>query len=120
MAKKILVLLVLFVFKHNALALQSSATLTLVGQVKVVAQAQLKRLNKLNYKVHELSNNREGYSVMIETNARSVRYDNKLIDIVDGQATLTQTHSQTQTIDTIKDLIFTTEPTYVQITMQVI
>ncbi len=101
-------------------AAESRASLLVEGRVAVIAHAHPKRLNKLTYAIHELSNNREGYAVTIETNAHSARYNNEPIEIIDGQATLTNVTSQTKSIDIVKELIFSTEPTYFQITMQVL
>jgi hypothetical protein len=120
MKQALSVLITFILLSPNLQAAGSQASFLVTGRVPVIGRVNLKRLNKLTYAIQEVSNNTEGYAVTIETNARGAQYNNKPIEIVDGRATLTNVTYQDKSIDTVKKLIFSNEPAYVQITMQVL
>jgi hypothetical protein len=108
-----------FFFSAQAYAIGSSASFRLTGTVPVVLRASIERTNDLSYTVREISNNRDGYVVKMETDAVSAKYNGENIQVVEGEAVLTKVASQDQSVDTFKKLVFKSKPSYVRILVQV-
>jgi hypothetical protein len=109
----------IFLLSHAVYALSSSSSFVVSGRVPVVLQANVVRANDLNYTIREVSNNSEGYTIIMQTDARSARYNGSHVSVVNGEAVLTQVFSQDKSVDALKKLVFTTKPTYVRIAIQV-
>lgn len=108
-----------FFASAQAYALGSSASFQVSGTVPVVLQASIERTTDLSYTVREISNNRDGYMVKMETDAVSAKYNGENIQVVEGEAVLTQVASQDKSVDAFKKLVFKSKPTYVRILVQV-
>lgn len=103
----------------SAYAVGSSSSFAVSGVVPVVLQANVVRSTDLAYTVREVSNNREGYTITMQTDVSSARYNGTHVNVIDGQAVLTQVISQDKSVDALKKLVFSTKPTYVRIAIEV-
>jgi uncharacterized protein (UPF0332 family) len=103
----------------KAYALGTSSNFRVSGTVPVVLQTSIERTNDLSYTVREVSNNREGYVVTMETDVPTAKYNGENVRVVDGQVILTQVVSQDKSVDASKKLVFKSRPTYVRISVQV-
>ena len=110
----------LLFFATTAQAATSSDSLHISGVVPVVLQATLTRTSDLTFTVHETSNNPHGYRLMMETDSKRAEYDNQPVNIIEGQAVLTETLLQEQTVDVSKSLVFTSKPSFVRIIINAI
>lgn len=115
---KLIAVLALLV-SSSAYAVSSSSSVVISGTVPIILQANMVRSTDLAYTIREVSNNREGYTVTMQTDARSARYNGAPVRVVDGQAVLTQVISQDKSVDALKKLVFSTKPTYVRIAIEV-
>lgn len=102
---------------HVLAATTSNGQFTVSGTVPVTLKASITQSpsNPLTYSVHEVSNSPTGYTIILYTDATSATYNGSNVDLTDGQATITQVPSQDKLIDILKELKFTSVPTYVKI-----
>ena len=58
--------------------------------------------------------------MILETDATAARYDGKRVEVVDGQAVITQVFFQDKSVDAFKGLELLSRPTYVRVSIQVL
>jgi hypothetical protein len=119
--KQTQVILSFFFIAHVFAATIANDQFTVSGTVPLVMRASLTQSpsNPLVYSVHEVSNSPTGYTVILNTDATSAKYNGSTINVVDGQAIITQITSQSKSIDILKELSFTSPPTYININISV-
>lgn len=93
----------------------SNAQIQIYGNVPVIVRADILQKNFNVYDVHEVSNDSNGYVVMIYTDSSSVTYDGVVVQINSNTAVITNVYSQQSTIDIHKQLILTSPVTFVRI-----
>lgn len=90
----------------------SSAAFHLVGVVQLVLTCSLTQINDKTYEIHEVSNSRDGYDVVLSTN-QEAHYDGFLV--IPGESTITHVLTQEVSIDKRKRLVFAIVPSYVKV-----
>lgn len=120
--KTVLIMMVCLVtqFSGVAFGLSSSDGFTVSGFVPVTMQVLIfpdfsSQDQSVSFTLREISNNREGYKVVMETDAVGATYNGVPIAIVNGQATLTHVTSQSESIDTLKKLKLSAKPSFIRI-----
>jgi len=101
-----------------AFADTSSDSITIRGVVPVILTVTVLKTSPIDYVVHEVSNNPDGYVVTLETDAERVVYDGAVIEVIGGQATLTWVTEQTVIVDTDKTLTLDAKTNYVRVTIR--
>jgi hypothetical protein len=105
MSDKMKYLIILF-FSLNTQASQSTSQFTVSGNVPVVVKADITPTsNPLIYLIHEISNNPNGYVIILHT------------DTTDNGMIISNILSQDKSIDNTKELKLTSLASYVSITV---
>ncbi len=95
----------------------TSAAVTVSGVVPVVLRVSATQRHNLSYIVHEESNNRDGYQVLIDTDSKTAKYNGKAVEILNGQGVLTHIFSQDESVDAFKVLELSPQATYFSLTI---
>lgn len=66
------------------------------GTVPLVVNLEIKKLNETRYEITETSNCRNGYKVIVYTDATVVTYNDIKRRVTDGQVTITSVEKQDQ------------------------
>lgn len=95
----------------------SQASFTVSGRVPVVLKVNITKQTDLSYTVNEISNNPEGYNLSLTTDAQVVYFDNKKLLVQNGEVMLNQINSQTESINSFKNLRFEKTPSIVEVSI---
>ena len=108
----------ILLYGFNSFSNSSSTEFGVSGTVPLVLQANADRVSDLIYRVHEVSNSPAGYTVILETDAASIKYNGVLMKIEAGQIVLTQISKQEVSIDIYKNLELNSKSSFVRISIQ--
>lgn len=95
----------------------STSAFYVSGIVPVIVKVSITQSGSTYY-IHEVSNDPNGYTITLLTNATSVTYNGQSYQTVEAEAILTQVTSQTKSIDTIKTLVVNPTTTFLGLTIE--
>lgn len=118
--KKLFFATVIFLSNRSFATDSTSAHIQVNLVVPTIVKATVNCETEYSCLVREVSNNRDGYTAILETDGIVGSYNGKKVIQAGGQVIVTQVNSQSESIDATKCLKFLSKPSYVRITMHLI
>lgn len=95
----------------------SQASFSVSGRVPVILKVNLSKKTDLSYTVNTISNNPEGYTLLLKIDAPLVYFENKKLLVQNGEVILSQINSQTESINSFKNLKFEKTPSKIEVSI---
>jgi hypothetical protein len=116
-----LIIISIFIFvdskKPRTIATTATSSFTVSGKIPVVLKVNTIKQTPLSYQINEISNNPEGYTLSLKTDAKIVYFDNQKLTIQNGEVILNHVESQTESVNSFKILKFDQAPSEVQLSI---